>query len=423
MPLTIRCPHCQKTLVVPLELAGRKGRCPDCRQSFPIVASQVKNVPVLEHKPAAIADQRSLVADIVDAETRGNGQLAATTSAPSGQETATKWSPISEKSGRPNKAKQGTKTDACEPMQQGSGFDSAGPLPPTADALSTRFVSATLQFLCPQGHLLETQTSQMGQQSQCPMCGMVFGIPVMQGQAPSVTANGPGGNGQLVAVPPFPGPIPGGMGYQGQMPGVAGDPPGVGPPPVPQLPPPFPPTNTMPPPMVGTLAAHTEKPSARASVAPPLTTQEGPLSNWLINVLAGALVIALLLIFGSLASGDLAPGQPQPQIQPGQVRRLQIPPGLAKGAWALLVFAFVCIRGLLKFANRHLLSSGISPPPPTGRASSGHQWWVSVAGQVSGPFPTASVLSGARAGQFVADTNVCEVGGSAWMPLADWLKG
>ncbi|MBS0207899.1 MAG: hypothetical protein JSS27_02995 [Planctomycetes bacterium] len=37
------------------------------------------------------------------------------------------------------------------------------------------------QFYCPQGHLLQGDESQMGQQSQCPMCGSMFVIPVMQG--------------------------------------------------------------------------------------------------------------------------------------------------------------------------------------------------------------------------------------------------
>jgi hypothetical protein len=40
------------------------------------------------------------------------------------------------------------------------------------------------QFYCPQGHLLEGQESQMGQQSQCPICGAGFMIPVVQGAAP-----------------------------------------------------------------------------------------------------------------------------------------------------------------------------------------------------------------------------------------------
>lgn len=33
------------------------------------------------------------------------------------------------------------------------------------------------QFQCPQGHLLEGNESQAGQQCQCPMCGMLFIIP------------------------------------------------------------------------------------------------------------------------------------------------------------------------------------------------------------------------------------------------------
>jgi hypothetical protein len=42
------------------------------------------------------------------------------------------------------------------------------------------------QFYCPQGHLLEGHESQMGQQSQCPLCGILFIIPVIQsGAAPA----------------------------------------------------------------------------------------------------------------------------------------------------------------------------------------------------------------------------------------------
>ncbi|MBL8830310.1 MAG: hypothetical protein JNM18_25255 [Planctomycetaceae bacterium] len=37
------------------------------------------------------------------------------------------------------------------------------------------------QFYCPNGHLLQGQASQMGQQSQCPMCGAMFMVPVMNG--------------------------------------------------------------------------------------------------------------------------------------------------------------------------------------------------------------------------------------------------
>lgn len=67
------------------------------------------------------------------------------------------------------------------------------------------------QFYCPQGHLLEGHESQMGQQSQCPFCGSLFMIPVLQ--VPAAPAPGMG----------FPGP----MGAPGGFPGVGG-PSGVG---------------------------------------------------------------------------------------------------------------------------------------------------------------------------------------------------
>ena len=41
------------------------------------------------------------------------------------------------------------------------------------------------QFQCPTGHLLEADESQVGQQSQCPMCGQVFAIPSPDGMAPA----------------------------------------------------------------------------------------------------------------------------------------------------------------------------------------------------------------------------------------------
>jgi hypothetical protein len=80
------------------------------------------------------------------------------------------------------------------------------------------------QFYCPQGHLLEGHESQMGQQSQCPMCGMVFVVPVMQQQAPAAPAGWMPGYGQPGAMPGYPGGMPGGMGYQGGMQGGAGYP-------------------------------------------------------------------------------------------------------------------------------------------------------------------------------------------------------
>jgi len=39
----------------------------------------------------------------------------------------------------------------------------------------------TFQFLCPQGHLLQGDPSQAGQQCACPTCGTVFIIPAPQG--------------------------------------------------------------------------------------------------------------------------------------------------------------------------------------------------------------------------------------------------
>jgi hypothetical protein len=84
------------------------------------------------------------------------------------------------------------------------------------------------QFYCPQGHLLEGHESQMGQQSQCPMCGAVFVVPMMQQQAP---AGWTPGYGQPGMAPGYPGPMPGAMGYQGApgyqpMPGYQGPSPG-----------------------------------------------------------------------------------------------------------------------------------------------------------------------------------------------------
>jgi ribosomal protein S27E len=63
------------------------------------------------------------------------------------------------------------------------------------------------QFYCPQGHLLEGHESQMGQQSQCPMCGSVFVMPFMPGAA--MPAGNPAGG-------PMP---PGGWPGYGQQPG------------------------------------------------------------------------------------------------------------------------------------------------------------------------------------------------------------
>ena len=56
------------------------------------------------------------------------------------------------------------------------------------------------QFYCPQGHLLQGHESQMGQQSQCPLCGSMFVVP---GAAPAPAAVAP-----QPAPPPEPEPEP-----------------------------------------------------------------------------------------------------------------------------------------------------------------------------------------------------------------------
>jgi len=61
------------------------------------------------------------------------------------------------------------------------------------------------QFLCPQGHLLQGEESQAGQQCKCPTCGTLFLIPHPAGPAvpsSSEPSPGPGGLGQ--APPPAP---------------------------------------------------------------------------------------------------------------------------------------------------------------------------------------------------------------------------
>jgi hypothetical protein len=82
------------------------------------------------------------------------------------------------------------------------------------------------QFYCPQGHLLEGHESQMGQQSQCPLCGMVFLIPMIpQPGAPMQEA--PPSNPDPVAFAPPPAQAP-------------APPPAAPPPPVEPAPPPKP---------------------------------------------------------------------------------------------------------------------------------------------------------------------------------------
>lgn len=56
----------------------------------------------------------------------------------------------------------------------------------------------SFQFQCPQGHLLEGDTSQAGQQCVCPMCGMLFIIP-----APIVAAPDPVASPAAIFAPQF----------------------------------------------------------------------------------------------------------------------------------------------------------------------------------------------------------------------------
>jgi hypothetical protein len=62
------------------------------------------------------------------------------------------------------------------------------------------------QFYCPQGHLLEGHESQMGQQSQCPLCGAIFLIP--QVPQPQAAAAAPAPPPPAPASPPAPAPAP-----------------------------------------------------------------------------------------------------------------------------------------------------------------------------------------------------------------------
>jgi hypothetical protein len=64
------------------------------------------------------------------------------------------------------------------------------------------------QFMCPQGHLLEGTEAMMGQQSQCPLCGSLFIVPVI-GPAPAAPVVfgqpgpvAPGGWQSTAAAPP-----------------------------------------------------------------------------------------------------------------------------------------------------------------------------------------------------------------------------
>ena len=56
----------------------------------------------------------------------------------------------------------------------------------------------TFQYTCPQGHLLEGDASQAGQQVQCPTCGVLLVVPaVTQPAAPTVAPAAP----PVAAVP------------------------------------------------------------------------------------------------------------------------------------------------------------------------------------------------------------------------------
>ncbi len=58
------------------------------------------------------------------------------------------------------------------------------------------------QFLCPQGHLLQAEESQAGQQSQCPYCGIVFLIPQPNPSAEPPTTPGTPPTEQPAVPPP-----------------------------------------------------------------------------------------------------------------------------------------------------------------------------------------------------------------------------
>ena len=95
----------------------------------------------------------------------------------------------------------------------------------------------SFQFCCPQGHVLQGELSQIGQLSQCPMCGSSFLVPppTMDPAAAGGFFQGPGtwpttGG----AGPSFPaqGPMPGMM-PPPTMPMMPGGPMPVGPYPMP----------------------------------------------------------------------------------------------------------------------------------------------------------------------------------------------
>jgi len=58
------------------------------------------------------------------------------------------------------------------------------------------------QFYCPNGHLLQGDESQQGQQSQCPMCGAMFIVPMLSPPAGGPPPNQPTPPPQQPAAPP-----------------------------------------------------------------------------------------------------------------------------------------------------------------------------------------------------------------------------
>ena len=69
------------------------------------------------------------------------------------------------------------------------------------------------QFMCPQGHLLEGHESQMGQQTQCPVCGTAMIVPILPGPGPTPGGFLQGGSpGYPPGYPPpgYPSPHAGG---------------------------------------------------------------------------------------------------------------------------------------------------------------------------------------------------------------------
>jgi hypothetical protein len=64
--------------------------------------------------------------------------------------------------------------------------------------------------------------------------------------------------------------------------------------------------------------------------------------------------------------------------------------------------------------------AGAAPQQPPDRGAA--EWWLSNNGQLSGPFSTAVIRTGAMAGRFRADTLICQAGDVNWLPMSAWLK-